>query len=972
MARYQIERGNPANKSSFIIDNFSGGMDTQTSPDSAPANSFRKLLNVDLTETGVAKKRKGFQESKMVRKVFEGYLNKDIITIRKLYDKNGIFSLIEASQGAKSEKETLKSKLLRIDDGKKARILVVFEEEEKMVFDVITLTTDKSSDTGFTISNEEELKIFKETLETSVNGEVVFETIYKNYKDVKKRSSKNIAKIDFINHTDFSYLNLNDISEDLDGFLRIKADEDVIEGKIISLDYEENLYKPSSFEMSMGFNLIAPNPQTFINSSDRARIINVFVTDKEDKFMEGIPRSGLFKIKVLTSGGLTQSNISLSIKRELSNGEREDISFDTESTTLLDNLITYDVRLETSEERLFVEVSPRNDKEFYPSFNEPNETPEGEVPFFNNITSLEYFYSFLQGEEVKRVTENISKSRFWVLDEKKENATLYERKDGNYVFRNDTPVQDLKTEFHPNYSRNLDGDYLEFVEEVKEINGEEITQKVAQRVRIESGVKTVNAWFIKQRVLEFPVSNETIVAGETHELFSSSYTPELNEKNRMIPNKNKIYRVGNYNGQEGDWFLNFDEQSDGFILSDFQKGDIVDFDTFFSSFRLIDDNTGSRISGMELKDYSMIEVNNRLVVYKENTLFFSDLYDFTYFPSRYYVTLSLDVDDKITKVYYFRGNYIVFTRNKIFKFFGEFATQNFSLTLVNDQIGCIAGESIKSINNNLVFLSGSGLFALKNHYFADELENVEKIDTEIRDIVPRDDTAYGFIDNGIYYLLFNKEEDYDALKFYFEIPALRGRVNAFTIDKYETRPDVIFNFGRGKQAFSFKRKMIATFNYGFRDFFNELSLEEEGQYDFVLETIPLNFHYPTHEKKIRELFIKTVSKEKFPIMTKVSIDGYITMSPEKQVISYDSYGSVIYEKIDNPAFITEGSRKLGNFELDISRIGDGDAVNHRVRAVGRGTNVSVSISQKTPYEFKIRALDFGFKIGKRRKTSRGV
>lgn len=134
-------------------------------------------------------------------------------------------------------------------------------------------------------------------------------------------------------------------------------------------------------------------------------------------------------------------------------------------------------------------------------------------------------------------------------------------------------------------------------------------------------------------------------------------------------------------------------------------------------------------------DYGIFEMNNRAVYYKEDTIWFSELNQYDYIPNYNYITVPIEPTDKITKITYFRGNHIIFTKNKIFKLAGTFGSDDFSLEPINETIGCIAPDTVVQVDNTLFFLSGNGLYYLtSSSYYASTTYNVNELDNNVKNL----------------------------------------------------------------------------------------------------------------------------------------------------------------------------------------------------------------------------------------------
>ena len=150
---------------------------------------------------------------------------------------------------------------------------------------------------------------------------------------------------------------------------------------------------------------------------------------------------------------------------------------------------------------------------------------------------------------------------------------------------------------------------------------------------------------------------------------------------------------------------------------------------------------------LNLQEYNILEVGHRLVYYSGDIIWFSELFRFDYIPHNNYIALPINPTDKITRIIYYRGGYIIFTKDEIFKMSGTFGLSNFEIKSVNKFIGCVAPNTVREIGNELIFLSREGLYKLKSSVFQENLENVEKIDRAISDSITYSENASAVLYN---------------------------------------------------------------------------------------------------------------------------------------------------------------------------------------------------------------------------------
>lgn len=146
------------------------------------------------------------------------------------------------------------------------------------------------------------------------------------------------------------------------------------------------------------------------------------------------------------------------------------------------------------------------------------------------------------------------------------------------------------------------------------------------------------------------------------------------------------------------------------------------------------------VSHLNIGDYGMVEMYNRAVYFKDDTIWFSEINNFHYVPNYNYVSLPIEPIDKITKIVYFRNVYVIFTKFRIYKMSSAFGDSNFQVVPLNLSIGCHAPHTIVPIENVLYFASSRGIYQLISSAAygssANSLtfENVKEIDTKVKSL----------------------------------------------------------------------------------------------------------------------------------------------------------------------------------------------------------------------------------------------
>ena len=224
------------------------------------------------------------------------------------------------------------------------------------------------------------------------------------------------------------------------------------------------------------------------------------------------------------------------------------------------------------------------------------------------------------------------------------------------------------------------------------------------------------------------------------------------------------------------------------------------------------DKEAKAVTKLNVGDYGICEMYNRAVYYKDDTIWFSDVNNFSYIPNYNYVTLPIEPTDKITKICYFKKAYIIFTKQKIYKMVSSFGTSDFAVQPVNTSLGCHAGNTVVPIEDTLYFSSPRGLYALRSSQFVEGFENVKELDLKVKkltsDFTMYDDELdkpairFNGVSERAYatrykdkYLLFynnyNDKGDYAAVNG-LDVLVYQFELGAFTTYRFKEKPTFLF------------------------------------------------------------------------------------------------------------------------------------------------------------------------------------
>ena len=120
MGKYQTHRGNPETKLFYLVDQLTGGINTDFSDDTSPDNEFKSIVNFNMDKRGSLYKRMGFGKLNAVSEIFNLFdripftkgktpeepnpedTNDNIVYAKMLKNDNNCFRNLSAFTGEKS------------------------------------------------------------------------------------------------------------------------------------------------------------------------------------------------------------------------------------------------------------------------------------------------------------------------------------------------------------------------------------------------------------------------------------------------------------------------------------------------------------------------------------------------------------------------------------------------------------------------------------------------------------------------------------------------------------------------------------------------------------------------------------------------------------------------------------------------------------------------------------------------------
>ena len=1000
MARAQIYRGDPELKQVVLFDNFSGGMNTTDIDEQMGANEFRYLENVELMEQGRVGKRTGFGnlgiEYVSGMKHFGLPVEGDIYHISVLYDDYNNFS--EYNYDEFKEEETIHNIALAV--------IHYDQNEEEVLISTITLK-GRGEDDDYSIEVENEYSRFLADAE--------------RWDLVSNREGFKITGLNINYYDGRAYFMLNQIVENSEEIVSYWYEDNELKVKTYDKD---NSYRPTPFELTnVGFNTFSKLPHSHTSaagtSSQSIQSVIILSADDDNLVLDKIPLSGKFRIRVYYTGTdfvINEDDIRFYIPDLTEEKGKKYIQSDIEKIPTGDTgYFDYTVTLNTSSiADVNIEVvkethkDPNEDRLYDKAFESTDEM----ISFYQNkgkllmSTSTQSTATIYGPEEGSWYGYEIAKLKAYGR------TTLSGESVRVYL---EQEIEDVPIIGGP-FSNGLEEP--KYYSTGRGIKAEQVVNSLKGKAKLYresddyliSGVS--DGFALAKYTYDYPMLNlftpvRLPVDGEfgygheeyDHIIYGNSDFENFVDEPPKIENLylstdflkgDILYPYADYiantervimidNGVDKVKFYRYNGGNDGDVR-DFTEykieltEEIINFTVRFEI-----GNTGEKpIEELKFNNLKAIIIKDRLVLYGGNTVVYSDIYNrqqdgekniqgFTYFPNYNWFSLALGANDSIQKIAYFRGSYMIFTKTSIYRMSGDFHTDEFTITLVSDVVGCVSPDSIRSMNNTLIFLSEDGLYTLKQNYYLDGMENVGKIDSNIQGVIPYGENYESIIYNEQYWLFIKDRNGklIKVLKQYYNLNLPKGQ-HPYTIDVYNEGHFYLFR--DGIDIYGVKDKELFRRDNKYTDFKPKGEKSFDYNYNVKIETPYWSFGYPLHEKKFKNVFLKVNSIRELPIIFDVLVDFGAAVSSDHYSTRINSYGEVEYTFERKPTFVTEGVGELNSMKLGKAALGDAVYQVHKINPATKGKTIKFKFEQGSSSEFSVDAISIVYKLGKMRES----
>lgn len=362
----------------------------------------------------------------------------------------------------------------------------------------------------------------------------------------------------------------------------------------------------------------------------------------------------------------------------------------------------------------------------------------------------------------------------------------------------------------------------------------------------------------------------------------------------------------------------------------------------------------------EVPDYSKIHTCRRILLHwgrlylyggdDIDLVYISHLNNPRYFPTTNTLRFENEWSERITNIIPYRNMLVVFSPHTIQGLFGK-SPGDFQRVMMNSAIGCVTERTARVIQNHIIFHSHDGFYILKSVGITDERINVEKIDTKIHDLVPKNPKIVGcsVVYNNQYIAYFPEYKK--AFRYYYEFGV------------WVTDESDILDI---KETFDFDGELCIVREYG--DILNKSAtsyIDDTVPYELKIETKFYTFGQPHHLKKLKEIQLILGNGE---VATNAELavfaDSQIILDPTEGKAVITEEGFVEWQVLTTPNLKANPGTIFGSWLMGESPWGNVDAEVHKLKLGGKCRRTKVIITHKEDASFQLIGLAYIFKIKK--------
>jgi hypothetical protein len=330
-------------------------------------------------------------------------------------------------------------------------------------------------------------------------------------------------------------------------------------------------------------------------------------------------------------------------------------------------------------------------------------------------------------------------------------------------------------------------------------------------------------------------------------------------------------------------------------------------------------------------------------------IYISELGNGDYYPVNNTLRFDTGKQEDITTVVRVQDFLTVFTPTTIHTVSGK-SPDNYQISLINNDIGCIAPLSAVLTGNVITFLSEEGVFALQPNMFKLEQMNVARADLNIKGEVPKDTNACAINYDSQYWLCYpNRKIIY---RFYYESKVwVKDISDKLNFVQFIKDGDNVYNLAKDAVLYKHSKSVYKDGNSG---------------YNMIVESKYFDLSKSFNFKKLKRLYMLARAYNNYDVNYNVYVyaDSAIVLTPETGQASINQDDYVVWTPVVTPNVNVVGSTVFGLWELGEDAFGDRYLDVQKARIQGKCRRVKVRFENDQDQEVEIFGFGLEFKLKK--------
>jgi len=358
---------------------------------------------------------------------------------------------------------------------------------------------------------------------------------------------------------------------------------------------------------------------------------------------------------------------------------------------------------------------------------------------------------------------------------------------------------------------------------------------------------------------------------------------------------------------------------------------------------------------------------------QQDQIFISHVGEPRYFPQTNTISFSADTQQRVRKIVRYRNILLIFTPDTVQSLAGQ-SPADYVRSLVNNQVGAIWGGSVQVVENDVYFVSKSGIYAIRPNTYTQDNFNVLGLDFLIQEefatefIVTDAVASSGAADAQVNSIVFDNQ---------YILYGTNGKVYRHYYDRKAWVTDTFSHLGTVK----FSAPIVASFNgeqaivepvlrtvgavtsSSLHALDKSVYTDVTVAYTMRLRTKYFDLSQAFNFKKLRKLYIiARLQNEDINLLVKVQADSAVILDPESGTAVVDPIThTVTWVTTTTPNFVFyAGTYLYTNFAVGANPLGDNtlSVLKTNIRAKCRRVRLEFEHTDGTPCELYGFGMEF--------------